>query len=142
MLHLRGEDHLPVVDRHAARQVVEGVGGVAHDHGDVVWPGADERADPFPRGLVHGGGNPRGEARAAVHAGIPRERLGHGIRHRLHGGGTRRVVEIDVPTGAPGTERYLEVRVDERGHVERGNHQGAERSAMVWAAVAAIRTRS
>ena len=98
--------------------MVDGLGRVAHQDGDVVGllGAVGEAGRAVPGRLVVGRGPSRLVARPTVHARIPGQEFGDPVRHHLEGGG--RGAAIEVAVGALGPV--------EAGHGEMGADQGGD----------------
>ena len=129
MLEIERDDRR-VVGQGAGEQV-QRIGGVARPHHHVVAAGADEAADAPTRRVECVAADGRGEAGAAMHAGVPRQeggdRVGDGAQWRRTG----RMVEVDKPSGSRRDHRNLQVGTDHVGQRARdggiGEH-GHERA--------------
>jgi len=108
------DDHGGAVGQ-AAGQQVGGVGGVAGEDDGVVGPGAGEGSYGVAGLLVAGGGELGGVPRAAVHAGVGRERGGDGRADRLQTGGAGGVVEVGVADQLAALDGHLKVGAEHGG---------------------------
>ncbi len=102
-----GDDHVVGGQRQPVGEMVDGLGGVADDHGDVVAVlRAAGEAEGGQAGLLVGVGGQAGLVpRPPVHAGVPRQELLHALGHRRQGVGRGRRVEVQVRPLLPVDDR-------------------------------------
>ncbi len=96
------------------RQVIDGLGGVPADDGDVVTPlPAGERQSGVAGRLVGGRRGSGLRSRSPVDAAVAGQELHHPLDHGGEGGGGGSVVQVDHPTFLPVDAEHGDVVTDE-----------------------------